>query len=274
VGLRAEWSSGWAGVSLSSVLHSRRGAAVMTGLSLVGAALVVGAGGGIGSALVKTLLQRAGHEAVYGVSRAPAPAEVADDPAVHWLTCDNSRDSIRETASKIEAPASLQRVIICNGILHGEALQPEKALEHIDQHAMLSVFEANTVVPLQWLAALTGRLRESPGAVVAVLSARVGSIADNHKGGWYSYRASKAALNMLLKSAAIELARRAPEVKLMAFHPGTTDTALSRPFQKSVPPGKLFTPDFVAGRLLDLMDDARADGELDFLDWAGKPIPW
>jgi NAD(P)-dependent dehydrogenase (short-subunit alcohol dehydrogenase family) len=110
--------------------------------------------------------------------------------------------------------------------------------------------------------------------VVAVLSARVGSIGDNRLGGWYGYRASKAALNMFLQTAAVEYARRARRVKLLAFHPGTTDTALSAPFQKNVAAGKLFTPDFVAQRLLGLMDAAEPDGRLGFLDWAGKTVPW
>mgnify|MGYP001824589787 CR=1 FL=1 len=110
--------------------------------------------------------------------------------------------------------------------------------------------------------------------MVAVLAARVGSIGDNRSGGWYSYRSAKTALVMLLKSAAIELQRRAPGVKLVAFHPGTTDSALSRPFQKRVAPEKLFTPAFVAGQLLTLLDEQQADGELAFLDWAGKTVPW
>ncbi|HBO11481.1 MAG TPA: short-chain dehydrogenase, partial [Halieaceae bacterium] len=111
-------------------------------------------------------------------------------------------------------------------------------------------------------------------AAVAVLSARVGSIGDNRLGGWYGYRASKAALNMLLRSAAVELGRRAPSVALLAFHPGTTDTALSKPFQARVPADKLFPPARVADALLARMDAARADGELHFVDYAGEPIPW
>ena len=107
-----------------------------------------------------------------------------------------------------------------------------------------------------------------------MLSARVGSIADNHLGGWYSYRCAKAALNMGLKSAAIELARRAKGIKLVAFHPGTVDTPLSEPFQKNVAPEKLFEPAFVAERLDEILAAHAADGELSYLDWAGKAVPW
>ena len=93
-------------------------------------------------------------------------------------------------------------------------------------------------------------------------------------GGWHSYRASKSALNMVLQNMAIEYARRAKNVKLIAFHPGTTDTALSKPFQAAVPSGKLFSPAFVAARLAQLMDNAELDGQLSYIDWDGQPIPW
>lgn len=106
------------------------------------------------------------------------------------------------------------------------------------------------------------------------LSARVGSISDNKLGGWYSYRSSKAALNMLLKSAAIELKRTFKNVKLIAFHPGTTDSPLSKPFQKNVPKGKLFTRDFVADALIDITNKTQIDGELSFIDWQGEKIDW
>ena len=107
-----------------------------------------------------------------------------------------------------------------------------------------------------------------------MFSARVGSIEDNRLGGWYSYRASKAALNMMLKSTAIEFARRSKNIKLIAFHPGTTDTTLSEPFQKNVPVGKLFQPSFVAQQLLSILEDVSVDGRASFLDWKGNDIDW
>ncbi len=239
-----------------------------------GAALVVGAGGGIGGAVLDLLCRRGDHEVVYAVSRSPVPAGRAATPGLKWLACDQTPEGVAEVVGALAGGPPLDRVVICNGVLHGEGLQPEKAIERVDPQAMLSVLEVNAVLPILWLGALMGELRRTPGAVVAVLSARVGSIGDNRLGGWYSYRASKAALNMLLKTAAVEMARRAPAVKLLAFHPGTTDTPLSRPFQGNVPPDKLFTPEFVADRLLGLMDSALPDGGLDYLDWAGSTIPW
>ena len=109
---------------------------------------------------------------------------------------------------------------------------------------------------------------------MAALSARVGSIGDNHLGGWYAYRSSKAALNMMLRTLSIEYGRRVKNVKIISFHPGTTDTALSKPFQASVPSDKLFTPEFVAGRLYGIMAEAEIDGQLSYLDWDNKAIPW
>ncbi len=117
-------------------------------------------------------------------------------------------------------------------------------------------------------------LNKESRSVFAALSARVGSIGDNRLGGWYGYRASKAALNMLVKTAAIEYRRRAPNIRFMVFHPGTTDTPLSKPFQQNVLPGRLFEPGFVASRLLELMDNEPASETPVFLDWSGKPIPW
>jgi NAD(P)-dependent dehydrogenase (short-subunit alcohol dehydrogenase family) len=237
-------------------------------------ALVVGAGGGIGSALVQQLLLDDSLHRVYAVSRQPQVVE-DDSGKLCWLSCDHSDAGIAAVvATLVDEDASLSHVVLCTGVLHHDDLQPEKAMERLRRDHIEEVLRVNTVLPALWLAALVKLLRRSPRVVVAALSARVGSIGDNQLGGWYSYRASKAALNMILKTAAVELARRAPNAKLMAFHPGTTDTALSRPFQARVAPEKLFTPDFVASQLLGLMDQAQPDGKLDYLDWAGKPIPW
>ncbi|MBJ7537231.1 SDR family NAD(P)-dependent oxidoreductase [Marinomonas transparens] len=117
-------------------------------------------------------------------------------------------------------------------------------------------------------------LQGNEATQVAVFSARVGSISDNKMGGWYSYRASKAALNMLIQTSAVEYARRAKNVKLIAFHPGTTDTPLSKPFQHAVPEGRLFSADFVATRLLAIMNNVKMDNKAAYLDWNNQTIEW
>jgi NAD(P)-dependent dehydrogenase (short-subunit alcohol dehydrogenase family) len=150
----------------------------------------------------------------------------------------------------------------------------EKRIEDIDAGQMAELLHINSILPALWLQALLPVLKSSPRCILTVFSARVGSISDNHKGGWYSYRASKAALNMIVRTAAIEYARRAPGIKLLAFHPGTVDTLLSRPFQKNVAAEKLFTPEFVAQQLLTICAALPLDAEASYLDWAGEPITW
>ena len=169
---------------------------------------------------------------------------------------------------------SISRVYICHGILHNERCKPEKRLEDFSAESFTEIITANTITPMLWLKHLTPILTGKNECKVVIFTARVGSISDNKLGGWYSYRASKAAMNMLITSAAVELARRAKNIKLISFHPGTTDTPLSKPFQKNVPAGKLFTSEFVAKQLLTITDTAEVDGTATYIDWAGKEIPW
>ncbi|WP_447735766.1 SDR family NAD(P)-dependent oxidoreductase [Aeromonas veronii] len=234
--------------------------------------VVIGASGGIGAALVAHWLA-AGVGPVIAISRQPAPAG-ASSPALHWLCCDYSDEQMATAVARIaELALRPHRVVICNGILHQGEIQPEKRLEAINLDAMTRLYQTNALLPLRWISQLLPLFGREP-CTLAVLSARVGSIGDNRAGGWYGYRASKAALNMLLRCAAIELARRAPGVKLLAFHPGTVDTQLSRPFHANVPPGNVQSPELVAEHLVQLMNRLQPDGELSFLDWQGKPIEW
>ena len=144
----------------------------------------------------------------------------------------------------------------------------------VSSNSLEEIFRINAIVPILWLSELINYLSNTSPSVVAVLSARVGSITDNKLGGWYSYRASKSALNMLLKTAAIEYSRGNQMVKLLSLHPGTVDTKLSKPFQRSIPKEQIFTPDYAASRLLKIMKSISHDGELDYLDWEGKEMPW
>jgi NAD(P)-dependent dehydrogenase (short-subunit alcohol dehydrogenase family) len=180
--------------------------------------------------------------------------------------------AIKELATHSELP--ITQVFICNGILHSNDFQPEKRLEDFDALAFNQVISANTLTPMLWVQKLTPILTGKSSCKIVVFSARVGSITDNNLGGWYSYRASKAALNMMLKTAAIELARRAKNIKIISFHPGTTDTPLSKPFQKNVPKNKLFTSEFVAKQLLVIVEKAEIDHTASYLDWQGKTIDW
>ena len=239
--------------------------------ALIKNALIIGAGGGLGLALVKKLLEQQ-FGRITAISRSGGPLQ---DERLEWRKSDYSDESIGgicDTLRDLEDP--ITRVCICNGTLHGETYQPEKRLESVESDALMKVYNVNAVIPMMWIKSLLPVISGKQACVLSVFSARVGSIGDNRLGGWYSYRASKAALNMLLKTASIEYARRAPNVKLIAFHPGTTDTPLSKPFQGSVPDGKLFSPEFVAKHLLRIMQQADGSSGLEYLDWQGQSIQW
>ena len=242
-------------------------------------ALLIGAGSAIGQALLDQIIEQSGRHVV-AVSRHGDPnnnREHAGD-RLDWLQSNYSEQSIAEICERLAAlPAQgeeIDRVYILNGILHSAEITPEKRLEDLSSESLQQVFQINAVNAMLWLKALKPLLRGKRERVVTVLSARVGSIDDNEKGGWYAYRASKAALNMLFKTAAIEYRRTAKQTRFLAFHPGTTDTPLSEPFQKSVPEGKLFSPAFVAERLLGLTDQLPGDDLVQFLDWDGKAVAW
>ena len=230
-------------------------------------AIVIGSNGGIGKACAQKL---AANHQVWTVSRKNQSGE-------RHLKFSDDEASINKVARHLAQAIGEQTVahiVLATGILHTETLQPEKRLEDLCSAATQAVFNTNTWLPMAWLQALLPLLQHQQNCRVSVLSARVGSIGDNRLGGWYSYRASKAALNMMLQCAAVELARRAKGVKLIAFHPGTTDTALSKPFQAKVPVDKLFTPAFVAEQLLQVASQQPQDGKLAYVDWAGKSIVW
>jgi len=231
-------------------------------------AVIIGAGG-IGVALADKW-QQSGHYDVHVVSR-----DTSIDSSWQGWQSDYSDESLAQISAGIAAaPGELSRLVITNGVLQGDGFRPERALRQLSRTAMARVLEINTVLPMLALAAFESQLKNVSRPRVAVLSARVGSIGDNRLGGWYSYRASKSALNMMLQCAAIELHRVNRSLKLIAFHPGTTDTLLSKPFQRGVPADKLFTPKFVADQLSAILDTIETDGRLSYLDWAGEPIPW
>lgn len=239
-------------------------------------ALVIGAGSAIAGALIREMINQHSVSGIVAISRQQPPlAELAPGShgvPVSYLSCDYSAADISQVAMQLRGPFS--HVFICTGVLHNDHIKPEKRIEDIDAGQMAELLHINSILPALWLQALLPVIKSSQRCIFTVFSARVGSISDNQKGGWYSYRASKAALNMIVKTAAIEYARRAPGIKLLAFHPGTVDTLLSRPFQKNVAAEKLFTPEFVAQQLLSICAALPVDAEASYLDWAGEPITW
>ena len=236
--------------------------------------VVIGAGSAIGRALIERW-SRADTHPILAVARTEEALALVESLGVQSHQCDYSEAALAALATQMqEQSVDIRRLIICNGVLQGEGYRPERALNQLKTTAMEQVFEVNTFLPMRVLASLTSILKRSSAPRVAVLSARVGSIGDNGLGGWYSYRGSKAALNMMLRCAALEMRRVNPAAKIMAYHPGTVDTPLSQPFQANVAPEKLFSPARAAEALDTVLASLEADGELSYLDWRGEQIPW
>jgi len=244
------------------------------------AAIVVGANGAIGNAMLERFERDTSLDKVFAISRTArrsSAAVSASNSKVIWLESDASENSIGKVCKHIKQHGcALTHIVIATGKLHDEAksVAPEKRIDSLAYDSLAEVFSINTFLPMLWLSKFAGLLNRNQKTVISVLSARVGSIADNQLGGWYTYRGSKAALNMMLKTLAIEFQRRYPLVKLIAFHPGTTNSKLSEPFQANVPPEKLFTPEFVAQQLWTLMNSAPVDGQLSYQDWQHQDIAW
>ncbi len=246
-------------------------------------AVVQGASRGIGLALVEALSTDPRFATIVACCRTPSAAVDLNGLAKQAdgkvrvravdVTCEDSVRALGEFLDEAGLAPSL--VLNVSGLLHdGDQLQPEKRLEDLKLAQLERVFAVNALGPALVLRELLPRMARTDKAVFAAFSARVGSISDNRLGGWYAYRASKAALNQLMRTAAIEARRRFKNVVLAALHPGTTDTGLSRPFQANVPEGKLFSPAFVAERLLAVIEQVQIDDSGQFFAWNGERIDW
>jgi len=243
-------------------------------------ALVTGAGSGIGLALVEQLLQDDHCSAVYAGCRAPDNApellRLADEDArLTVLVLDVTQAQSLEAAVEVmSASGRLDLVINTAGVLHqSNGMQPEKKLSDINFDDLLLAYDVNALGAMRLAVALEPLLKLSRTPRFASLSARVGSISDNQLGGWYGYRASKAALNMLLRTLAIEWARVMPNMTCVALHPGTVKTDLSAPFTRNSQ-HTVFTPAVAAGQLLSVVDGLGPEQNGRFYAWDGQEIPW
>ncbi|MEL7546908.1 MAG: SDR family NAD(P)-dependent oxidoreductase [Pseudomonadota bacterium] len=232
-------------------------------------AVVIGASGGVGNALTKKLLA-AGY-AVHALSRSGVTEAQDAVPGRIDITDETSISAAVKSVAEYGQP---DLVLVASGILSADnGLQPEKSLRHQEMDAFARVFAINTFGPGLVAKHFIPAMPKKDRAVFAAISARVGSISDNQIGGWHAYRASKAALNMLIRNYAIEQRRRNPRFIAVGLHPGTVDTALSKPFQSNVPDGKLFTSDQSAGYLLDVISQLTPDDSGKVFDWKGNEIP-
>lgn len=245
-------------------------------------ALVVGATQGIGLEFTRQLLQKGPVAHLFATYRSEQTA--ADlfalkenyPQRLHCIQMDlTNEETITSGLEQIKQTApELHLAINCVGLLHNENQQPEKALRQLEAEKLLNYFHINSVGPALLAKNLMPLFKHKTPALFATISAKVGSIGDNRLGGWYGYRASKAALNMFLKTASIEYSRRNPNTTIVMLHPGTTDTALSKPFQRAVPEGKLFSTERTVSQLLDVLDAVKPEDSGQFFSWDGSLLPW
>ena len=227
------------------------------------AAVIIGASGGIGSAFADALEEEGDYARVWRFSRSvggDGQLDVTDEA------------SIAAAAARVEQSYPLAIIFVATGLLHGDELRPEKALKDLDAAQLARNYAVNAIGPALIAKHFLPLLPREERGVFAALSARVGSITDNRVGGWHGYRASKAALNMIIKNLAIELARTHKRAICVGLHPGTVDTGLSKPFQGNVRPGSLFTPVRAAVQLLDVIEGLRPPDSGKCFAWDGEEV--
>ena len=225
-------------------------------------AIVIGATGGIGNALMHALRQSGRYDDVIGLSRSGTPPLELTSEA-----------SIKASAAFVAEQGTPRLIVDATGVLQAAgSLKAEKSWRELDAEQMAQAFAVNAIGPALLMKHFLPLLPRDGNAVFATLSARVGSIGDNRLGGWYSYRASKAALNQLVRTAAIELRRRSPNADCVALHPGTVDTGLSSSFAKTGL--DVQSPDLAAEHLLEVIAKLTADDSGGFFDYSGAKVPW
>ncbi len=222
---------------------------------------IFGANGSIGQALCAHYQKQSD---VYAFTR--NDFDIDESGLVKILLDDFNEDSVFQTANKFDNNF-FDKIIVSIGILHNESFMPEKRIEEVSSDQFLETIRINTLIPTLIAKSFYKKLKKNDKSTLAFLSARVGSITDNRSGGWYSYRASKAALNMVIKNLSIELRRYNKKLVVIGLHPGTVDSHLSQPFQKNLEDSKIFSADFSVLKLSSVIDS------LDIKD-SGKCIAW
>ncbi len=222
---------------------------------------IIGASGAIGNAFKDLISKKYPNASMFAFSR-------NSDHRIDY----HSEESISEAANIASAEKPLDLVIVAIGILHDEDLKPEKSLRDLSAEKFQRIFAVNTVAPALIAKYFLEKMNKNETSIFAALSARVGSISDNSMGGWYAYRSSKAALNMIIKNASIEIGRVNKKSIIVGIHPGTVDSHLSEPFQANVADGKLFTPEYSASKLLDVLENLTREQTGKCFAWDGLEI--
>ena len=227
---------------------------------------IFGANGSIGQALCAHYQKQSD---VYAFTR--NDFDIDESGLVKILLDDFNEDSVFQAANKFDSDF-FDKIIVSIGILHNEDFMPEKRIEEISSDQFLEIIRINTLVPTLIARSFYKKLKKNDKSTLAFLSARVGSITDNRSGGWYSYRASKAALNMVIKNLSIELRRYNKESVVIGLHPGTVDSRLSQPFQKNLEDSKIFSADFSVLKLSSVIDSLDIDDSGKCIAWDGEDI--
>lgn len=231
---------------------------------------IIGSSGALGNAFKEHLATAHPASQIHAFSR--SKQDDFKSNITNYVIDYTNEQSINESASLAAKQAPFDLVIVATGILHEGKFMPEKSLRDLSTEKFRQIFEVNTILPALLAKHFIPELNRNSRSIFAALSARVGSISDNQLGGWYSYRASKAALNMVIKTAAIETARRNKQAIVVGIHPGTVQSGLSKPFQASVPEEKLFTPEFSVNKMLGVIDNLEVDQSGKCYAWDGEEI--
>jgi len=219
-------------------------------------ALVIGSKGTIGEALVAELTNQ------YRVFE------------VNQQNCDYSELTLQERRESFAREGPFSVIICCIGTLHNKLVSPEKRMADLTEETLAEYFRINSILPALCVRTFHDLLDKTAPSRLVALSAMVGSIGDNNLGGWYGYRSSKAALNMLIRSASIEVKRTNKQACLATIHPGTTIGPLTKPFARNIAKDKYYTPKQSAQRIVAVTESLQADQTGFFLNWDGLPIPW
>lgn len=230
---------------------------------MTGSAVVIGASGGIGAALADAIEEESHYSPVFRFSRSGAGHHPIDL---------ESETSIAAAAASLSSAPAPGLIFVATGLLHDGDQGPEKTMRQLDPEWLARNFAVNSIGPALLAKHFLPLLTRKERGIFAILSARVGSISDNRLGGWYGYRASKAALNMMIRTLAIEHRRENERGIVVGLHPGTVDTPLSQPFQRNVPEGKLFDAERSALQLLDVLDELKPPDTGRIFAWDGEEI--
>lgn len=233
---------------------------------------IIGAGGALGSEFAKQLSRNYNVNSIFAFSS--SNIKFNDDKIISDFIDIEQEESIRLAAIKAGNNDDIDMVIVAIGMLHDDKIYPEKSLKDLSPEKFQKLFNINSIAPAMIAKYFLPKLNKNSKSIFAALSARVGSISDNYLGGWYAYRASKAALNMILKNSAIEIARSNKNAIIVGLHPGTVASKLSKPFQNSVSKDKLFTSEYSVKKMLNVIDDLTISDSGNIIDFNAIKIDY